>query len=156
MSKNIILGYGILGREIVNQTNWDYLSRSTVNSFDFNNSDTYDKYISDYDTIINCVAYTDTYSKDKVKHWDTNYKAVSDLVEICNKNKQKIVHISSDYIYSGSKLNANINDVPVHNKTWYSYTKLLGDAHVQLKSDHYLNHLPKSELVLGQGNPLLY
>ena len=54
------------------------------------------------------------------------------------QNNQKLVHISSDYIYSGSNSNASINDIPIHNQTWYGYTKLLGDAHVQLKANHYL------------------
>ena len=35
MNNNIILGYGILGKEIVKQSGWDYLSRSLNTSFDF-------------------------------------------------------------------------------------------------------------------------
>ena len=147
MSKNIILGYGILGKELVKQSGWDYLSRSLNTSFDFKNSDSYKEIISSYDTVINCIANTDTYSQNKEEHWSVNYKSVSDLIGICNKNNQKIIHISTDYIYSGSVSNASITDVPVHNQTWYGYTKLLGDAHVQLKADNYLiircGHKPK-------------
>ena len=147
MSKNIILGYGILGKELVKQSGWDYLSRSLNASFDFKNSDSYKEIISSYDTVINCIANTDTYSQNKEEHWSVNYKSVSDLISICNKNNQKIIHISTDYIYSGSVSNASIADVPVHNQTWYGYTKLLGDAHVQLKADNYLiircGHKPK-------------
>ena len=138
MSKKIILGYGLLGKEIVNQTKWDYICRSKNASFDFNNIDTYKKHILKYDTIINCVAFTDTYSADKLKHWNTNYKALSELVDFCNIENKKIVHISTDYIYAGSNENAGLNDVPVHNKTWYGYTKLLADAYVQLKSKKHL------------------
>ena len=147
MSKNIILGYGILGKELVKQSGWDFLSRSLNSSFDFKNSDSYKEIISSYDTVINCIANTDTYSQNKEEHWSVNYKSVSDLIGICNKNNQKIIHISTDYIYSGSVSNASITDVPVHNQTWYGYTKLLGDAHVQLKADNYLiircGHKPK-------------
>ena len=147
MSKNIILGYGILGKELVKQSGWDYLSRSLNASFDFKNSDSYKEIISSYDTVINCIANTDTYSQNKEEHWNINYKSVSDLINICNKNNQKIIHISTDYIYSGSVSNASITDVPVHNQTWYGYTKLLGDAHVQLKAKNYLiircGHKPK-------------
>ena len=137
MSKNIILGYGILGKELVKQSGWDYLSRSLNASFDFKNSDSYKEIISSYDTVINCIANTDTYSQNKEEHWSVNYKSVSDLISICNKNNQKIIHISTDYIYSGSVSSASISDVPVHNQTWYGYTKLLGDAHVQLKANNY-------------------
>ena len=138
MDKNIILGYGLLGKELVNQTGWDHLSRSNDSNFDFRSSKTYSKKISKYDTVINCIANTDTYSNDRDSHWSVNYSAVADLVKICNTNNQKLVHISTDYLYSGSNDNASENDVPVHNNTWYGYTKLLGDAHIQLKSDSFL------------------
>ena len=138
MSKNIILGYGLLGSEIVKQTKWDFICRSKDKSFDFDNIDTYKDKLLKYDTVINCVAYTDTYSNDKSRHWNTNYKALSDLVDFCNINNMKLVHISTDYIYAGSNKNADLNEVPVHNKTWYSYTKLIADAYVQLKSKKHL------------------
>lgn len=138
MSNNIILGYGLLGKEISNQTNWDYISRSKDKTFNFDNINSYKDVLLKYDTIINCVAHTDTYSQDKSKHWNTNYKALADLVDFCNIKNKKIVHISTDYIYAGSNKNAGLEDVPVHNKTWYSYTKLIADAYVQLKSEKYL------------------
>ena len=147
MTKNIILGYGILGQELVKQSGWDYLSRSLNKNFNFKNINSYKEIISSYDTVINCIANTDTYSQNKEEHWNLNYKSVSDLIDICNKNNQKVIHISTDYIYSGSIPNASINDIPIHNQTWYAYTKLLGDAHVQLKADNYLiirsGHKPK-------------
>jgi len=138
MNKILVLGYGLLGKELVKQTNWDYLSRSKTKDFNFTDVQTYKELISKYKTIINCIGFTDTYSSNSVKHWNTNYKAVADLVNVCNINKQKLVHISTDYLYSGSNEEATENDIPIHNKTWYGYSKLLGDAHVQLKSDNYL------------------
>ena len=138
MANNIILGYGILGKELTKQTRWDNLSKSSNKNFDFKNIDSYKHIIKPYKVVVNCIANTDTYSNSKQEHWDINYKAVADLVDICNNNNQKLIHISTDYVYSGSNSNADITDVPVHNKTWYGYSKLLGDAHVQLKSDNYL------------------
>ena len=92
-----------------------------------------------YNEIIKCIAHTDTYDKSRNLHWNINYKAVSDLVEICNKYNKKLIHISSDYVYSNSNPGSSEGDVPVHCNNWYGYTKLLGDAHVQLKSNNYLN-----------------
>ena len=91
-----------------------------------------------YDVIVNCVANTDTYSKKRGPHWDINYKGTSDLVDFCNKWNVKLVQISTDYVYAGGMPNKSEDDVPVHQDTWYSYTKLLSDAHVQLKSKDYL------------------
>ena len=132
----IVLGYGLLGKEIVRQTNWDYVSRSS-NNIDFNKTDWY-HYLETYNIVINCIANTNTYSKDRESHWQTNYVSVMNLVDWCNENDKKIVHISTDYIYSNSISNTSEDDVPVSNKTWYAYTKLLGDAYVQARAKDYL------------------
>lgn len=144
--KIAVLGDGILGSEIIRQTGWDYFSRKK-NDFDITNPSSFNQLIDwrnnnfgvpKYHTVINCIANTDTYSNDKKTHWDVNYKGVADLVEFCNFRRIKLIHISTDYIYANSKPKASENDVPVHIGTWYGYTKLLGDAHVQLQSSDYL------------------
>ncbi len=136
----LVLGYGLLGKEIVNLTNWSYISRSK-DGFDIEKIDaltTMQEY-KNANVIINCVAYTDTYSQDKEKNWNINYRAVSELVKACNHSNKKLVHISTDYVYSGSDKIANEETtVPVHNKSWYGYTKLISDAYVQLESKNYL------------------
>ncbi len=132
--KVLVLGDGLLGSEIVKQTNWDYISRKkdgfdiTTNEFNF----------TDYDTIVNCIAYTNTYSDDKESNWNINYKGVADLVDYCNYHNIKLVHISTDYVYTNSISDASENDIPVHSNNWYSYTKLLADAYIELKSNNYL------------------
>ncbi len=144
--KVLVLGDGLLGKEIINQTNWDYVSRSKDN-FDITKIKTFNKLLNikfnhtqtcSYDIILNCIANTDTYSNDKEKHWDVNYKGLSNLVDFCNKWNVKLIHISTDYVYSNSDPNATENTVPVHCNNWYGYTKLLGDGYVQLKSNNYL------------------
>jgi len=147
MEKNIlILGDGLLAKEFLKKTKWDSISRKK-DGWNINDISTYDNMLSiefgsiqhcPYDIIINCVAHTDTYSEERKTHWDVNYKGVANLVEFCNKWKKKLVHISTDFLYANSKTGATEEDVPVHGANWYSYTKLLGDGHVQLKSDDYL------------------
>ena len=135
MSKVLVLGNGLLGSEIVKQTNWGFVSRKTT-GFDINKIN---QSIPDgYDIIVNCIANTDTYSKDKQPHWDVNYVFVNKLIKYCNNRKIKLVHISTDYIYAGSINNASEEDVPVHCNNWYGYTKLLSDGLVQLQSENYL------------------
>jgi len=134
-TENLIIGDGLLGSEIVKQTSWDCVSRkrgtidiSDPSSWNFNN----------YKVIINCIANTNTYSNDKKSHWDINYKFVYDLIQYCNLHKIKLIHISTEYLYTHSINNATEEDVPVHCRNWYGYTKLLGDGIVQLLSDDYL------------------
>ena len=141
--KVLVLGDGLLGNEIVKQTGWDFTSRRK-DGFDIKNINID---VNKYNVVLNCIANTDTYSTDKKSHWETNYQFVNDLVTYCNLHNIKLVHISTDYLYSGSVPNASEDDVPVHCNNWYGYTKLLSDGLVQLISKNYLlcrcTHKPK-------------
>ncbi len=143
MSSIVVLGDGILGSEITKTTKWDYISRSK-NKFDITNENDFEYFLlykgaPRWDTIVNCIANTDTYSSSKELHWEVNYKAVYNLVTFCNKWKIKLVHISSDFVYSNSdKEKRSELDVPVHFCNWYSYTKLLADSVIELLSNDYL------------------
>jgi dTDP-4-dehydrorhamnose reductase len=132
-----VLGDGMLGSEIVKQTRWDYYSRKK-DGVDILDIQTWSQLLLPYDVIINCIAHTKTYDKDRSANWKVNYEFVSKLVDYCELHSKKIVHISTDYIYSNSKKEVTEEDVPVHCENWYSYTKLLGDGYVQLKSKNYL------------------
>lgn len=135
--KVVVLGDGLLGSEIVNQTNWDYISRKK-DGIDINNFSNWCNLMDDYDVIVNCIAFTKTYENNKEESWNLNLTFVDRLIDYCNINNKKLVHISTDYIYAESKPNASEEDVPVHLNTWYGYTKLVGDALVQLRSKNYL------------------
>lgn len=138
MSANLILGYGLLGKEIANKTGWDCLCRKEIPDFDFRDISTYSKHLYTYDTIINCVANTNTYSDDKTIMIDTNFKPVCDLVNWCEKWNRKLVHISTDYVYAGSSHPTKETDIPIHAKTWYAYSKLLADGYIESFSTNYL------------------
>jgi len=136
MKNNVlVLGDGLLGRELINQTNWDYVSRSK-DGFDVNHLDEF--ILSNYDIVINCIAHTDTYTEDREDHWNVNCKFVDKLIDYCNEHFIKLIHISTDYVYSNSIPFASENDVPVHCNNWYGYTKLLSDGLIQLRSEDYL------------------
>ena len=141
----LILGDGLLGSEIIKQTDWDYVSRKKDNV-------DLDEILSivasnDKSIIVNCIANTDTYSNDKQSHMDVNFKFVVDLVQICNQFDKKYIHISTDYVYSNSIVSATEDDVPVHNPTWYSYSKILADGYVENFSQNHttfrVTHKPR-------------
>jgi dTDP-4-dehydrorhamnose reductase len=143
----VVLGDGLLGSELVKQTGWDYISRKK-DGFDITQPETFNFYLIEnyngiafshkYNYIVNCIAHTDTYLSDKKINWDVNYKGVADLVDFCNKWNIKLIHISTDYVYTNSIPEASENDIPIHGNNWYSYTKLLADAYIELKSNNYL------------------
>ena len=135
--KVIVIGDGLLGSELVKQTGWEYVSRKK------NKTDLYSLLpivlFSEADIIVNCIANTDTYSSDKDSMMNVNYRFVVQLVDELNLiTKKKLVQISTDYVYSNSISNAEETDVPVHNATWYSYSKLLADGYIENFSDNYL------------------
>ena len=90
--KVLVLGYGMLGEELVKQTGWDYRSIEE-HGFDITKPDDWNEHLlgvefgavqyCPYDVIINCIANTDTYSKERDSHWNINYKGTSDLVDFC-------------------------------------------------------------------------
>lgn len=146
MSRVVILGDGLLGSELAQQTNWDVISRK-VDAFDLTDIKTFDLLLetydgmvqrAKYDIIVNCIANTDTYSKDRQAHWYVNYKGVAELTDFCNYWGIKLVHISSDYVYANSTGVPTEEDVPVHQETYYAYTKLLADGYIELRSGDYL------------------
>ena len=134
----IVLGDGLLASELIGQTGWSYLSRKQ----DFLNFNSLGNLIGlipkDCTTIVNCIAYTDTYSDDKSKMLQTNYHSVANLVEFCNHRGIKLIHYSTDYVYAGSNPNASEEDIPIPDKTWYAYSKLLADEHIIRHSEDYL------------------
>jgi dTDP-4-dehydrorhamnose reductase len=135
--KPVILGNGLLGKELAKQTGWDILSRS-VNGLDLTDITTWAHLLLPYDTIINCIAYTNTYDTNKEKHWDINYKAVDELMDYCNNHNKKLIHISTDYVYTNSLGIPNEDGIPIHQSTYYAYTKLLADGYIELKGKNYL------------------
>ena len=144
--KVLVLGDGLLGSEIVGQTGWEYLSweKDGFNVIsDFYEMGIHIRENIDPDIIVNCIGHTKTYGMDGVdreKHWQLNYEYVVYLAEFCDNFGYRLVHISTDYIYANATQSPpkSETDVPVHQETWYGYTKLLSDAHVQLTVRDYL------------------
>jgi len=138
----LVLGDGLLGKEIIKQSGWEYLSMEKDGIdvvFDFEGIL---PMIDDIepDIIVNCIGWTDTYSKERGKHWRINYEFVVNLADFCDCRDIQLVHISTDYIYANSEGGSakKEDDVPVHQNTWYAYTKLISDAYVQLMNEYLL------------------
>jgi dTDP-4-dehydrorhamnose reductase len=134
---NLILGDGLLGSQISKQSNWQILSRKKDN-IDALEFEKWSNKLANFRCIINCIAFTETYSNDYNSNWKLNVEFINKLIDYCNENNKKLIQISTDYIYSGSISEASENDVPVHLPTWYGYTKLIGDAIVQLRCKKFL------------------
>lgn len=132
-----LLGDGLLGKELSLYLETDIFSRKRLN-LNIKDKKQLENIISKYDIIINCVAFTDSYSKDFNKHWETNYMFPKVLVELSNRYNKKLIHISTEFVYSMNKKLPNENDEPIPNLSYYSFSKLLADNYIILKSKNYL------------------
>lgn len=137
MNKILILGDGLLGSELVKQTNWDYISRKKDN---ITLDDIINKFklLSNYSTIVNCIANTDSYSKDKQSHLEVNYKFPILLSNLCNNTSKKLIHISTDFVYANNIILPSEEDLPCPDYSWYAYSKLLADEYIKITNNNYL------------------
>jgi len=145
--KVLVLGDGKLASEIIKQTGWDWISRKkdgiNINVDDFFYSKILGNfdgaiYWKEYDVVVNCIANTDTYSDDKNSMRDVNFLFPKRLSDFCNTNKIKLVHISTDYVYTNSQSIADENSVPSPLPNWYTYYKLIADEYISATNSNHL------------------
>jgi len=112
----------------------DLSKPTTVNSFFSKNR---------FDLIINCAAYT---AVDKAESEPEianviNHLAVKQLAEIAVQQQAKLIHISTDYVYSGQQHRPYIETDEVEPQGVYGKTKLAGEKAV-------LQAMPTNALII--------
>ena len=103
---------GQLGSELKSLSN-DYKYSfffTDRNSLDITNEEVIKSFVKEnsIDTIINCAAYNlvDLAEQEKDLCDLVNHLAVKNLARICNKSKIKLIHFSSDYVFSSNSNNS--------------------------------------------------
>jgi len=88
-----------------------------------------------FDTVINCAAVTDVNGiqsciADEQKSYYLNALAPKYIAEACNTLKMRLVHISTDYVYSDMSLETKMyhDEFP---KNIYGYHKLIGELFIK-------------------------
>ena len=84
------------------------------------------------DVVVNCAAYTavDLAEEDEVRADDINHKAVALLADACKRYDATLIHISTDYVFSGeadAPYNEESSPAPIN---VYGRTKLSGERAV--------------------------
>jgi len=105
------------------------------------------------DMVINCAAYTavDKAEKDIEKAHLVNGLGVRNLALLCRELRIPIVHISTDYVFSGEKKEPwGIFDrrEPVNA---YGYSKYLGERYLEVINPQY--YLIRTSWLFGSGGP---
>ena len=108
MMKVIVTGAnGQLGREVVKTLFSERIECACPNSktLDITDRDNVLRFISEYkpEAVINCAGYTnvDQAETDKKQCMKVNADGVKNLADACSESGAKLLHISTDYVFSG-------------------------------------------------------
>lgn len=120
----------------------DITDSAAVNNFDWSN----------ITHILNAAAYTNVdgaeSAEGRVRCWKINGSGVANLVNVARKNNITLVHISSDYVFDGTKDN-HIEDEEFSPLSVYGASKAASDLLVSTLEKHYIL---RTSWVIGDGN----
>lgn len=101
--------------------------------------------------LFNAAAYTNVDGAEtpegRVAAWNVNAAAVGNLVKAAIKHDLTIVHISTDYVFDGTRA-PHAEDEPLSPLNVYGQTKAAGDVAIGLAPKHYLL---RTSWVIGEG-----
>lgn len=136
---------GQLGNEmrIVAKNSADNYIFTDVAELDITNAEAVEKMVMDNDVkvIVNCAAYTnvDKAEDDREFAEILNAKAAENLAVAIKKNNGLLVHVSTDYVFGGTKNNTPCKeDEPANPTGVYGVTKLHGEQAIMATGCHYI------------------
>lgn len=105
-----------------------------------------------YGAVINCAAYTAVDKAEtpegRITAWKANAQGPALLSRTCTENGITLVHISSDYVFDGSR-KLHDEEEPASPLSVYGQSKAAGDIAVQGCPKHYIL---RTSWVVGDGN----
>ncbi len=104
-----------------------------------------------YKAIINAAAYTNVDGAEtpegRVISWQANATALSLMAKTATKNNLTVVHVSSDYVFDGTKV-PHKEDEPFSPLSVYGASKAAGDIAISTIKKHYIL---RTSWVVGKG-----
>ena len=94
---------------------------------------------SSIDYVINCAAYTNVEQAEKEpeKAYQVNAEGVRLLAKACKENDTVLIHISTDYVFEGSKSTPYTEEDTPNPINEYGKSKLAGEVYIQQILDRY-------------------
>lgn len=94
----------------------------------------------DFDVLVNCAAQTnvDRCEREPEEAQHINSRAVATLADVCTRKKARLIHISTDYVFDGTKRIPYHEDDEPNPISHYGESKLRGERCVQAVSDRHL------------------
>lgn len=120
----------------------DITSKQSVDNFDW----------SGVETILNAAAFTNVdgaeTTEGRVTAWKVNASAVGNLVRVAQKHGITLLHISSDYVFDGTR-EPHVEDESFSPLSVYGASKASGDLLVQQLDNRYIL---RTTWVIGEGH----
>jgi dTDP-4-dehydrorhamnose reductase len=120
------------------------------------------------DVVVNAAAYTavDAAESNEVGATAVNTDAVANLAALCNTHDTRLIHLSTDYVFDGTKPSWYVESDPIAPLGVYGRTKEAGEVAARTCSDHLIlrtawvyaahgNNFVKTMLRLGAERPEL-
>ena len=134
------LGYDVK-RELLERGYTDILAPTRVD-LDITNEDAVKKMIREYrpSVIFHCAAYTavDKAEEEQEKCYQVNVLGTKYLTEAAKEVGAKIIYISTDYVFDGTKEGIYQTDDKVNPVNYYGKTKYLGENFVRAYDNHII------------------
>jgi dTDP-4-dehydrorhamnose reductase len=146
----IVGAKGQLGTAL--QARYPDAKTADIDELDITNADS----VANFDwspikVILNAAAFTNVdgaeSAEGRIAAWNVNAKAVGYLVEAAQKHDMTLVHVSTDYVFDGTK-NPHREDELFSPLGVYGQTKAAGDLVVGLVPKHYIL---RTSWVIGEG-----
>jgi len=127
--------HGQLGRELTRQGGEHELHAVARDQLDITDQDAVLRCFASFqpDVVINAAAYTavDKAESDIEAAFAVNRNGPANLARACNQNAIPLVHVSTDYVFDGSKKGSYIENDPVAPLGVYGSSKLAGEIAVE-------------------------
>ena len=122
-------------------TELDITDRDSVENFDW----------SQIEIILNAAAFTNVDAAEtpegRVAAWKVNAEAVANLARVCLKHNMALVHISSDYVFDGTR-EPHLETESFSPLSVYGDSKAAGDIVISLLPKHYVL---RTTWIIGEG-----
>lgn len=147
MKKNVLVtgANGQLGKTIEalygtnnEAINYTFISKSELDITDKSSIEAFFKH-NKFLYCINCAAYTNVEQAEKTPEiaFKVNAEAVKNLAEVCKAANTILIHVSTDYVFDGDKIEPyTVNDLP-NPINEYGKSKLLGEQCIQNTISNY-------------------
>ncbi|MBN2275387.1 MAG: dTDP-4-dehydrorhamnose reductase [Bacteroidales bacterium] len=118
---------------------FDYID---IDTLDLSNKQVFSRYFgrNHFDYILNCAAYTavDKAETETQKAFLLNAEVPGMLQAVCTKNKSRLIHMSTDYVFDGRACEPYVETDPANPQSVYARSKLAGEQEVLKNPDNII------------------